>query len=59
MLERLGRFLLRRRWAVLAATLVAVVVSGVVGGSAITRLKSGGFDDPAAESTRAAEVLGV
>ena len=57
MLERLGRFLLRRRWAVLAATLVAVVVSGVVGGSAITRLKSGGFDDPAAESTRAAEVL--
>jgi RND superfamily putative drug exporter len=57
MLERLGRFLLRRRWAVLAATLVAVVVAGVVGGSAITRLKSGGFDDPAAESTRAAEVL--
>ena len=57
MLERLGRFLLRRRWAVLAATLVAVIVSGVVGGSAITRLKSGGFDDPAAESTRAAEVL--
>jgi RND superfamily putative drug exporter len=57
MLERLGRFLLRRRWAVLAATLVAVVVAGAVGGSAITRLKSGGFDDPAAESTRAAEVL--
>jgi RND superfamily putative drug exporter len=57
MLERLGRFLLRRRWAVLAATLVAVGVAGVVGGSAITRLKSGGFDDPAAESTRAAEVL--
>jgi putative drug exporter of the RND superfamily len=57
MLERLGRFLLRRRWAVLAASLVAVVVAGVVGGSAITRLKSGGFDDPAAESTRAAEVL--
>jgi putative drug exporter of the RND superfamily len=57
MLERLGRFLLRRRWAVLAATLVAVVVAGVAGGSAITRLKSGGFDDPAAESTRAAEVL--
>ena len=57
MLERLARFLLRRRWAVLAATLAAVVVAGVFGGSAITRLKSGGFDDPAAESTRAAEVL--
>ena len=57
MLERLARFLLRRRWAVLAATLAAVVVAGVFGGSAITRLKSGGFDDPAAESTRAAETL--
>jgi RND superfamily putative drug exporter len=57
MLERLGRFLLRRRWAVLAATLAVVVAAGVFGGSAITRLKSGGFDDPDAESTRAAEVL--
>jgi len=52
MLERLGRFLLRRRWAVLAATLAVVVAAGVFGGSAITRLKAGGFDDPDAESTR-------
>src|ERR671913_161111 len=57
MLERLGRFLLRRRWAVLAATLAVVVAAGVFGGSAITRLKAGGFDDPDAESTRAAAVL--
>src|SRR5919106_1124929 len=57
MLERLGRFLVRRRWAVLAATLVAVVLAGAFGGGAITRLKSGGFEDPEAESTRAAEVL--
>jgi RND superfamily putative drug exporter len=57
MLERLGRFLLRRRWAVLTATLAVVVAAGVFGGSAVTRLKSGGFDDPDAESTRAAEVL--
>jgi putative drug exporter of the RND superfamily len=57
MLERLARFLLRRRWAVLAATLVVVVAAGAFGGSAITRLKSGGFDDPDAESTRAAKVL--
>jgi RND superfamily putative drug exporter len=57
MLERLGRFLLRRRWAVLAATLAVVLAAGVFGGSAITRLKSGGFDDPDAESARAAEVL--
>src|SRR5918993_278700 len=57
MLERLGRFLLRRRWAVLAATLAVVVAAGVFGGSAITRLKAGGFDGPDAESTRAAAVL--
>jgi len=57
MLERLARFLLRRRWAVLAATLVVVVAAGAFGGSAITRLNSGGFDDPDAESTRAAKVL--
>src|SRR5512132_2036295 len=57
MLERLGRFLVRRRWAVLAATLAAMVVAGVFGGGAVARLKSGGFDDPAAESTRAAKVL--
>ena len=57
MLERLGRFLLRRRWAVLAATLIVVVMAGVFGGGAVARLKSGGFEDPAAESTRAAKVL--
>src|SRR5512133_3045541 len=57
MLECLGRFLLRRRWAVLAATLAVVVVAAVFGGNAVTRLKSGGFEDPAAESTRAAQVL--
>jgi RND superfamily putative drug exporter len=57
MLERLGRFLNRRRWAVLAATLAAVVLAGVFGGGAISRLRSGGFEDPAAESTRAAAVL--
>src|SRR4029453_11819110 len=57
MLERLGRFLPRRRWLVLAATPVAVVGAGALGGGAVTRLKAGGFDDPAAESTRAAKVL--
>ena len=57
MLERLGRFILRRRWAVLAATLAAVVLAGVFGGGAVASLKSGGFEDPAAESARAAAVL--
>ena len=34
-----------------------MVVAGVFGGGAVARLKSGGFEDPAAESTRAARVL--
>jgi putative drug exporter of the RND superfamily len=57
MLERLGRGILRRRWIVLAATLVAVVLAGAFGGNVVTKLKSGGFENPAAESTRAAKVL--
>jgi len=57
MLERLARFLLRRRLLVLAATLAVVAVAGVFGGGAVAKLKTGGFDDPNAESTRAAAVL--
>jgi putative drug exporter of the RND superfamily len=57
MLTRLGRFALRRRWAVLAATLVAVALAGAFGGGAIGHLKPGGFDDPAAESVKAAATL--
>ena len=57
MLERLARFLLRRRLLVLAATLAFVVAAGVFGGGAVASLKSGGFDDPSAESSRAAAVL--
>jgi RND superfamily putative drug exporter len=57
MLTPLGRLALRRRWAILAATLVAVALAGAFGGGAIGHLKSGGFDDPAAESVRAAATL--
>jgi RND superfamily putative drug exporter len=57
MLLRLGRLTLRRRWAILAATLVAVALAGAFGGGAIGHLKSGGFDDPAAESVKAAATL--
>jgi RND superfamily putative drug exporter len=57
MLTRLGRLALRRRWAILAATLVVVALAGAFGGGAIGHLKSGGFDDPAAESVRAAATL--
>ena len=40
MLERLGRFLLRRRWAVLAATL-AVVLTGLVAAEDVDGLVHG------------------
>jgi RND superfamily putative drug exporter len=57
MLARLGRFLYRRRLPVLAATLVVLALSAAYGGGAVAHLKGGGFDDPKAESTRAAELL--
>src|SRR6266540_3757010 len=56
-MARLARFLYRRRWSVLAATVVVLVASAVYGGGALAHLKGGGFDDPQAESTKAAEVL--
>jgi RND superfamily putative drug exporter len=56
-MARLARFLYRRRWSVLAATVVVLVVSAAYGGGALAHLKGGGFDDPRAESTRAAGVL--
>ena len=57
MLTGLGRFALRRRWAILAATLAAVVLAGAFGGGAVGHLRSGGFEDPAAESVQAAATL--
>src|SRR6266545_6040241 len=57
MLARLARFLHRRRWSVLAATILVVVASAAYGGSAVAHLKGGGFDDPNAESTKAAKLL--
>jgi RND superfamily putative drug exporter len=57
MLAWLARFLIRRKVPVLAAALAALVLAGVFGAGAVSKLKTGGFQDPAAESTRAAEAL--
>jgi RND superfamily putative drug exporter len=57
MLAWLARFLIRRKVPVLAAALAALVLAGAFGAGAIGKLKTGGFQDPAAESTRAAEAL--
>src|SRR5918996_1910100 len=57
MLERLGRFTVRRRRWILIGTVVGLIVAGAFGGSVIDRLSNGGFTDPASESVRAEEVL--
>lgn len=57
MLEKLGRFAVRRRRLVLLGTFVAVVVAAAFGGGAFDRLTAGGFNDPDAESSRGADKL--
>src|SRR5882762_5775328 len=57
MLERLGGAMVRRRWVVLAATAVLVVVAGAFGGGVFGAVKSGGFTDPAASSSQADRLL--
>jgi putative drug exporter of the RND superfamily len=58
MLERLGHFLVRRRWWVLGATIAAVMVSGAVGGNVAQHLLAGGFEDDKSESSRAVTLRG-
>ena len=57
MLRNLGRFTVRRRRWILVATLVFLGVAGALGGNVASMLSSGGFDDPDAESTLAAQAL--
>jgi RND superfamily putative drug exporter len=57
MLVRVANLVVRRRLAILALTLVGLVVAGVLGGGVASRLSSGGFEDPGAESTKAQHAL--
>ncbi len=58
MFRRLGTFTFRRRKAILILTGVFTVLAAVIGGGGVFgKLKGGGFEDPAAESTRAREYL--
>src|SRR5262249_39488982 len=57
MVARLARFVVRRRWAVLAGTIVFILLAGAVGGGVASRLSSGGFQNPNAESTKAENLV--
>ncbi|MEU6076646.1 MMPL family transporter [Micromonospora sp. NPDC047074] len=50
-----GHMVVRLRWSVLAAALVLVAVGATWGVGVFGQLTGGGFDDPASESSRAAE----
>jgi len=57
MLAALARLAVARRRLILVATALFLAVTGGVGGGVASQLSGGGFDDPAAESVLAAEVL--
>ncbi|MDT0267947.1 MMPL family transporter [Streptomyces sp. DSM 44915] len=57
MLGRLSGFLLRRRRAVLLLAVVLAMLGAGSGGVLFDRLKGGGFNDPGADSSLAAEEL--
>jgi putative drug exporter of the RND superfamily len=57
MLGHFATFVVRHARLVLAAFFVAVAAVAVLGFGAFAKLQTGGFDDPAAESTAAAELL--
>jgi putative drug exporter of the RND superfamily len=57
MLSRLARFTVRRRRPVLVLSGLFVLAAAVIGSGAFGVLEAGGFEDPDAESTRAADAL--
>lgn len=57
MLERTTSLCARHRRAVLVVATIAMLLAGIAGATVFDRLKSGGFDDPGAESRAASDVL--
>ncbi len=57
MLERLGRFTVRRRRPVLTVVVLALLGGAAFGGGVAARLSNGGFTDPTSQSSRAERAL--
>ncbi len=57
MFDLIARLVSRRPWGVLVAALFFLVMSVIAGAGVSDRLQNGGANDPASESSRAAEVL--
>ena len=57
MLARFGGMIYRTRWLVLGLALLVVAGAAVFGTGLFSSLKSGGFNDPASESSRAEALL--
>ena len=56
-MDRWGRWVARRRWAVLIAGLLATVLAGITGLGVFGSLSDGGFEDPESESARATALV--
>ena len=56
-MDRWGRWVARRRWAVLTVGLVATVIAGATGLGVFGSLSDGGFEDPESESARATALV--
>jgi RND superfamily putative drug exporter len=56
-MTRLAEFVIRRRRWVLVGALLVFLVSGALGGNVASKLSSGGFEDPSAESSQAEDIL--
>src|SRR5437870_599647 len=57
MLRKLGTAVYRTRWLVVVASLFILVAMAWYGSGLFGSLKSGGFSDPASESTKAQNLL--
>jgi RND superfamily putative drug exporter len=57
MLHRYGAFVARRARLLLVLSFLALIGAGILGAGAFGKLKNGGFNDPAAPSTQAQQLI--